>query len=290
MSAAWEAFPAWKEALRAAEDRHGYDLRLWMNEGPLERLKAPRHAPYAVVSHSVGLYRAYRANGMPLPALATGHSLGFYSAIVAAGVVPLEAALDIIDAVEDLCEARFGTGTHGMAFFIGLSEGELRGALLEFPELALSNLNGKAQFTVSGPRAGLDQLLEKLGPQALKAGLLPVQHPLHGLHMATLMPGVCRRLARWQPRDPEFPLVSHTDGRILATAEDAWDEALVSVSLPVCWLKVLETLKGGSAQAYECGHGQQLASLTRWADRNYPVRSLQEPLAPGLWETVRGRD
>jgi [acyl-carrier-protein] S-malonyltransferase len=236
-----------------------------------------------VVAHSVGIYRAHRANGMPLPAVATGHSLGYYSALVAAGVVPLEAAFDIIDTVEDLCEARFGVGTHGMAFFIGLSEGELRGALLAFPELVLSNLNGKAQFTVSGPRTGLDKLLASLGPQALKAGLLPVQHPLHGLHMAPLVPAVVRRLSHWKPREPDFPLLSHTDGRVLATGAETWDEALVSVALPVCWLPVLQALKRHSGRAFECGHGQQLTNLTRWADRDYAVVSLQDPTGPPTW-------
>jgi len=275
MSSGWESLPAWVETLQDAEARRQYELRRWMSEGPLELLRAQRHAPYAVVAHSVGMYRARRATGMPLPALATGHSLGFYSAIVAAGVVPLEAAFDIIDAVEDVCEARFGAGTQGMAFFIGLSEGELRTALLEFPELALSNLNGKAQFTVSGPRRDLDRLLEGLGPQALKAGLLPVQHPLHGLHMVPLLPEILRRLAHWEPKEPAFPLISHTDGRVLTTAAQAWDEALVSVSLPVCWLPVMGALKQCSDHAFECGHGQQLANLARWADRSYRVESLQ---------------
>ncbi len=284
MAADWADSPAWTEVLETAEARRGYPLRRWMSEGPAEALKAPRHAPYAVVAHSVGLFRARRALGMPLPAAATGHSLGFYAAAVAAGVVPLEAALDLVDAVEDLCEARFGVGTHGMAFFIGLSEGELRAALLAHPELVLSNLNGKAQFTVSGPREGLERLLEVLGPQALKAGLLPVQHPLHGLHMAPLMPEVVRRLAAWRPRDPDFPLVSHTDGRVLRTGAEAWDEALVSVSLPVCWPTALGALKRLSARAFECGYGQQLASLTRWADREFPVASLQDPAGPSAWD------
>ncbi len=274
MSSGWEASSAWSETLQEAEARRRYPLRRWMSEGPVEQLRAQRHAPYAVVAHSVGVYRARRARGMALPAVATGHSLGFYSALVAAGVVPLGAALDIIDAVEDVCEARFGVGTQGMAFFIGLSEGELRGALLEFPELALSNLNGKAQFTVSGPRGDLDRLLERHGSQALKAGLLPVQHPLHGLHMVPLLPEIFRRLAHWKPQEPAFPLISHTDGRLLATAAQAWDEALVSVSLPVCWLPVMRALKERSDHAFECGHGQQLANLARWVDRGYRVEPL----------------
>jgi [acyl-carrier-protein] S-malonyltransferase len=275
MCTGWETNPVWSETLASAEQASGFPLRRLMAQGPLESLRADRHAPFAVVAHSVGLFRAHRAAGMPLPAVAAGHSLGFFSAVVAAGVVPLEAAFELIHAVEDLSEAAFGRETHGMAFFIGLTELELRQALVGHPEMVLSNLNGQAQFTVSGPRAPLSALVEALGPQAMKSGLLPVRHPLHGMHMVALLPGVVRRIADWVPAPPDFPLLSHADGRILASGTEIWDEAVASVGLPVCWLEVVKALRGHAA--FECGHGTQLANLTRWADRQLQVVSLQEP-------------
>ena len=277
MSAGWESCPPWAETLEAAERTSGLPLRALMTEGPLGALRADRCAPCAVVAHSVGLFRAHRKAGMPLPGIATGHSLGFFSAVVAAGVAPLEAVLDLISAVEDLSEARFGPETHGMAFFIGLTELELRQALMGRPELVLSNLNGQAQFTVSGPRPALEALLAEAGPQAMKAGLLPVRHPLHGVHMVPLLPAVARRLVRWVPDAPAFPLLSHADGRLLATGDEIWDEAIASVGLPVCWPAVVKSLRAGQASVFECGHGAQLANLTRWADRELRVASLQDP-------------
>jgi len=275
MGEGWEAAPAWRETLASAERATGLPLRRLMTRGPLASLRADRHAPCAVVAHSVGPYRAHRAAGMPLPSVAAGHSLGFFSAVVAAGVVPLEAVLELIHAVEDLSEAAFGRETHGMAFFIGLTELELRQALVGRPELVLSNLNGQAQFTVSGPRAALAALVEALGPQAMKSGLLPVRHPLHGMHMVALLPGVARRLTGWIPSPPDFPLLSHADGRLLSSGTEIWDEAIASVGLPVCWLAVVKALRGHAA--FECGHGTQLANLTRWADRDLQVVSLQVP-------------
>ena len=282
MSSGWEAHPAWVETVVSAERISGLPLRRLMAEGPLEALRADWCAPCAVVAHSVGLFRAHREAGMPLPGLAAGHSLGFFSAVVAAGVVPLEAALDLIDAVESLSEARFGPETHGMAFFIGLTELELRQALVGRPELVLSNFNGQAQFTVSGPRPSLTALLAELGPQAVKSGLLPVRHPLHGIHMVPLLPAVARRLLRWKPRDPEFPLLSHADGGRLVGGAEAWDEAIASVGLPVCWPSVVKAFRGGGG-VVECGHGSQLANLTRWADRNLQVASLQDPGVLASW-------
>ena len=277
MSAGWEAHGAWQATVQAAERHTGRPLRRLMGEGPLDGLRLQCHAPCAVLAHSVGIFRAWRAAGMALPAAATGHSMGFYSALVAAEVVPLEAALDLIAAVEDLSGAAFGEGTMGMAFLIGVPENELRRALAEHPGLVLSNRNGQAQFTASGPVAALEALVAALQPSALKAGLLPVKHPLHGPHMAALLPAIARRLVAVKPAEPAFPLISHFDGRLLGTADAAWDEGIASVALPVDWPVVVERLKALGAPLAECGHGRQLAGLTRWADRDLAVASLQTP-------------
>ena len=288
MSTGWEANGIWTSTLEAAERTCGLPLRDLMAAGPLEALRADRCAPCAVVAHSVGLYQAHRAAGMPLPRVATGHSLGFFSAVVAARVVPLEAVFDLIQAVEELSEACFGRETHGMAFFIGLTELELRQALVGHPEMVLSNLNGQAQFTVSGPRSALGALVEALGPQAMKSGLLPVRHPLHGVHMVPLLPAVTRRLVGWAPGVPDFPLLSHADGRSLATGHEIWDEAIASVGLPVCWPAVVNALRNSGHAAFECGHGTQLTNLTRWADRLLPVVSLQDPGRLASWQADSG--
>ena len=278
MSAGWEACGAWVETLQAAEAHTGYPLRRLMAEGPGSELRFQRHAPCAVLAHSVGLYRAWRAAGMPLPMAATGHSMGFYSALVAAGVVPLEAALDLLRAVEDHCEATFADRPMGMAFLIGVSELDLRLALQGHPALALTNRNGQAQFTVSGPRPELERLVVELQPTALKAGLLPVQHPLHGPHMAPLLPEIARRMAGVTPADPAFPLISHFDGRLLRSGAAAWDEGLASVALPVDWLAVVDRLRALGHPLAECGHGSQLTGLTRWADRELKVESLRRAI------------
>jgi [acyl-carrier-protein] S-malonyltransferase len=275
MSEGWDDHAPWVETLEAAEAHTGHPLRRLMAEGPLAELRLQRRAPYVVLAHSVGLYRAWRAAGMPLPLAATGHSMGFYTALVAAGVVPLEAALDLISAVEDLSEAAFAGRDMGMAFVIGAPELELRRVLLAHPSLVLSNRNGQAQFTLSGPLVELEGLVADLQPSVLKAGLLPVKHPLHGPHMAALLPALARRMGAVVPRPLDFPLISHFDGRLLSTGEAAWDEVLASVALPVDWLAVVRQLKAQAGPLAECGHGSQLAGLTRWADRELQVGSLQ---------------
>jgi [acyl-carrier-protein] S-malonyltransferase len=275
MSDTWETERAWIEVLERAEAHTGYALRSWMKEGPIETLRSQRHAPCAVLAHSVGLYRVHRELDLPKPVAATGHSMGFYSALVAAEVIALEDALDLLRAVEDLSDATFGAGSMGMAYVIGLSEADVHAELAGHSELALSNLNGKAQFTVSGPLSALKTLLSHVEEKVMKCGLLPVQHPLHGPHMVSLLPAITRAMGKVKPRKPVFPLISHFDGRLLDSAEVCWDEGLASVALPVDWPRVVERLKSFNAPLAECGFGNQLSGLTRWADRDLEVRSLQ---------------
>lgn len=275
MSEGWTDDACWSETLAVAEGHSGFPLREWMASGPLERLKAQRHAPVAVLAHSVGLFRAHRALGMPLPAAASGHSMGFFSAVVAAGVVPLEAALDLLRAVEDEADGRFGEGTMGMAYVIGLKESDIQEALVGLPDAHLSNVNGQAQMTVSGSRADLECFLERVRPRALRADLLPVRLPLHAEPMAPLLPYVADRLSRWRPQEPAFPLVSPLDGRELSGGFEAWEEAQVSVASAIRWPLAVAGLRAFPGPWYECGFGAQLANLSRWVDRGLAVESLQ---------------
>ena len=95
--------------------------------------------------------------------------------------------------------------------------------------------------------------------------------------MVPLVPAVARRLAAVKPSEPAFPLISHFDGRLLRTGAEIWDEAIASPALPVDWLRVVAALKALGAPLAECGFGSQLTGLTRWADRDLAVRSLQNP-------------
>lgn len=275
MSAGWEGQPHWDAVLEGAEAHTGQPLRRWMREGPESALKAQRHSPHASLAHSIGVFRAHRAAGLALPAAASGYSLGFFSALVAAGVVPLEAAQDLVLATEDLADARFGAGTMGMAFVIGLQEADLRPRLR--PGVVLANRNGRASFSLSGPLADLEALTADLAPHCLRAGLLPVRQPLHGPHMAPLLEGIRARMAGVVPRRPDFPLVSGHDGRILEGAGEAWQEAIGSIARGVDWPRAVEALGAFPGEWLECGTGTQLAHLTRWLVRDRTVRSLQSP-------------
>jgi [acyl-carrier-protein] S-malonyltransferase len=275
MSTGWTDRPAWKATLDAGEAHSGFALRAWMAEGPLEVLRAQRHGPAAVLSHSVGAYRTHRAAGLPLPKAGTGHSMGFFSCLVAAEVMTLEEGLNLLRATEDESERRFPSGSMGMGFLIGIPEAEVRRLLEGREDLLLSNVNGTAQVTVSGPKTAISAFVAEHAPRCLKAGLLPVDLPLHSDHMAPLLPFVKDRMGQVTPKDPAFPLLSPLDGRVIADGFEAFEEAVVSIAATIHWPHVTEGLKSMEGPLLECGHGQQLANLTRWILRDRPVGSLQ---------------
>lgn len=281
MSRQWEGQPQWEAVLDAAEAASGQPLRRWMREGPEVELKAQRHSPNAILAHSVGMYRAHRAAGLPQPAAGSGYSLGYFSALVAAETVGIEQAMELVRTTEDLADARFGAGRMGMAFVIGLTEPDLRRALAAWPEVILANVNGTANFSLSGPVADLEAAVAALAPSCLRSGLLPVRQPLHSRHMEPLVAEVRRRLQHIQPRDPSFPLVSMWDGRRITTGAEAWEEAVASIGRAVLWPVVATALRAYPGAWLECGAGNQLAHLTRWLVRERIVASLQAPPGTG---------
>ena len=277
MSQGWEGRSEWEAILDRAESHTGQPLRRWMREGPEDELKAQRHSPNATLAHSTAVYRSHRSAGLPPPAAASGYSLGFFASLVAAEVIPLEAAMDLIACTEDLADEAFGAGSMGMAFVIGLAEEEVRKVLLDWPEGVLSNRNGTSNFSLSGPILTLESLVAEMAPRCLKAGLLPVRQPLHGRHMASFIPRIRQAMGGVRPKTPAFPLISMWDGRLIGSGPEAWEEAIESIGRAVDWPKVAVALKDFPGEWLECGVGNQLAHLTRWLVRDRSLRSLQTP-------------
>ena len=277
MSGGWEGRPEWEAILDGAETHSGQPLRRWMRDGPEAELKAQRHSPNATLAHSTAVFHSHRAAGLPLPAAASGYSLGFFASLVAAEVIQLEVAMDLIACTEDLADAAFGAGTMGMAFVIGLAEEDIRKVIRVRPDVVLSNRNGTSNFSLSGPIPALESLVTELLPHCLKAGLLPVQQPLHGPHMAALIPKIKQAMGSVQPKAPVFPLISMWDGRLIGNGPEAWEEAIESIGRAVDWPKLATALKEFPGEWLECGVGSQLAHLTRWLVRDRTLRSLQSP-------------
>ena len=284
MSKGWADNEAWGRILAKAESHSGLPLRGWMSDGPEAAVKEQAHAPTIIVSHSVGIFEAHAHSGMPLPNVAAGHSLGMYSALAASGAVPLEAALDLVLGVESLAADMFGRKGFGMAYLTGIKENDLIRSLRTWPELCIANINTHAQFTVSGPRETLENLLARFGKDCTHHGLLPLKYPLHSPHMLPLLPRLKKLLASVAPGNMAFPLISHVDGRVMRDGAEAWGEALESIALPVAWPRVVNRLRNTDCEIFECGHGKHLSKMCRWIEREMSVGSLECPSGLSIWK------
>ena len=277
MSKGWEQVEAWGGAMDRAESHSGMPLREWMSAGPEECVKDQGNSPVIIISHSIGVFLSHSAAGLPRPAMAAGHSLGFYAALAAAGAIQLETAIDLVMEVEKSAREEFGRGQYGMAYLIGIKADALANALKNWPGLHIANVNSNAQFTVSGRLGELDGLLGQVGGQCLHSGLLPAAYPLHSPMMKAVSAKVKKKMSRSKADGLGFPLVSHVDGRLIRNGEEAWEEALESIALPVVWPSVVNSLAASSCAVFECGPGKQLANLCRWINREMAVESLSSP-------------
>jgi [acyl-carrier-protein] S-malonyltransferase len=286
-----EVSPAAAGVFAAADAALGEPISRLAWEGPAEDLDRTENAQPALLATSIAYLEAMRerwaAAGAtpPEPAFAAGHSMGQYSALVAAG------ALDLADAVRLVRERGIrmqasGSGREGrMAALIGLDEARLP----ELIELAgthgivgVANRNSPGQVVISGERPAIEAGLEiarTLG--ARRAVELPVSVAAHSPLMAEAATGMATTLATIAFRDPHPPLVANADASPLTTAEACRTELVAHLTTGVDWIAAVERMTEDGVDTYvEVGPGRVLAGLVKRIAPDATVLSTDDPAAP----------
>jgi [acyl-carrier-protein] S-malonyltransferase len=235
--------------------------------GPADRLDDTRQTQPCLLATSVAAQRALAEAGAPPPAIVAGHSVGEYAALVAAGVIELDAALRLVTRRAELMAAA-DDGTGGMAAVIGLDRSrveEIVDVVARPTELVVANDNAPGQVVVSGQRA----LLEAVEPELLGAGARRVLRlPVSGAFHSPLMGSVAEDLAdafeseTW--RDAAIPVVSNVTAEPVSDADRI--RALLSeqVRSPVRWVECVEVMVAAGVDVMiECGSGAALAGMVR---------------------------
>ncbi|MBA3260865.1 MAG: ACP S-malonyltransferase [Thermoleophilaceae bacterium] len=253
--------------LEPAESVSGLPLREYIVEGPMESLTRTDVAQPSLFSLSLALTDAAREVGLR-PAFVAGHSLGEYTAAVAAG------ALDAGDGVRVVCErgrlmAEIQSESPGaMAAIIGL-EAETLGQLCEQASEAglveLANLNSPTQIVVSGEAAGVERLCElAIEAGAGRAVPLPVGAAFHSRLMKPVQAKLDETMSRLSWSDPEVPLVANFSGSPVADAEGVRRALVEQIASPVRWVECVRTLLGSGCTTFlELGPGRVLGGLVR---------------------------
>jgi len=269
-----EESPAAAAVFHAADRALGEPISALAWDGPAERLDLTENAQPALLATSIAILAALRerwaADGRtaPTPRFAAGHSMGQYSALVAAGALSLEDGIRLVRERGRLMQSS-GQGRGGaMAALIGLDDArlpELVAAASASGVFVVANRNAPGQVVVSGERAAIEagaELARSMG--AKRAIVLPVSVAAHSPLMAEAAEGMRRALAGVTFHDPEPPLLANADGHPLATAESCRSELVDHLTTGVDWIRTVEGMVADGVTTFvEIGPGRVLAGLIR---------------------------
>jgi [acyl-carrier-protein] S-malonyltransferase len=257
-------------------------------DGPAEQLDLTENSQPAILAMSIALYRAWTplaaGAGIPAPAFFAGHSMGQYSAMVAAGVLDLADALRLVRVRGQWMQRSSPDGA--MAAIIGLDDARI-------PELetvggaagvfTVANRNSPGQIVVSGSTAAVQAAADAAkGLGAKRALVLPVSVAAHSPLMATAAEGMRSELARITFRDPVAPLLANADARLLTTGEDCRAELIEHLTRGVDWVRAVQTMRDDGVDTFvEVGPGKVLTNLIRRITPDATTLATDDPAAPG---------
>jgi [acyl-carrier-protein] S-malonyltransferase len=241
-------------------------------EGPTDELDLTVNAQPALLAASVAAYRAIvAAQGLPTsdldhPAFHAGHSMGQYSAMVAAGVLDLADALRLVRERGRLMQASSGDGA--MAAIIGLPDeriGDLVAAGAAIGTFTIANRNSPGQIVISGERAAVEAAVAASRDLGARRGvMLPVSVAAHSPLMAEAADGMQRALEGVAFRDPEAPLLANADASPLTDGEACRRELVDHLTRGVDWVRAVEAMRAAGTETYiEVGPGKVLTGLVR---------------------------
>ena len=266
----WGDHPAVRDTLAEASQALGEDLGRLIREGPKEALDLTTNTQPVMLAAGIACWRAWRAEGGGEPSALAGHSLGEYSALVAAEALTLADALPLVRFRAQAMQQAVPVGTGAMAAILGLDADAVRAGCAEAAAASgevveAVNFNDPKQTVIAGSKAGVERGCEVLKAHGAKRALpLPVSAPFHSSLMKPAAERLRERLASAVIRAPRIPVVNNID--VAAPSDpDAIRDALFRQAFgPVRWVEVVLALRARGIDALvECGPGKVLAGMTK---------------------------
>lgn len=271
-----------KDTFAEAADVLRQDLWKLVAEGPADQLSVTVNTQPVMLTAGVAVYRAWRAEGGPVPAMVAGHSLGEYSALVAAGVIALKDALPLVRFRAQAMQEAVPIGTGAMAAILGLDDDAVRAACAEASQgeiVEAVNFNAPSQVVIAGHKAAVERGAAVCKAKGAKrAMMLPVSAPFH----SSLLKPAADRLAEYMKvvtfNAPSIPVVNNVDVAVVS------DPAAIKAALarqacsPVRWVEVIKHLAGaGVTRVAECGPGKVLSGMTTRIEKSLQSFAIIDP-------------
>ncbi|OGK95297.1 MAG: [acyl-carrier-protein] S-malonyltransferase [Candidatus Rokubacteria bacterium RIFCSPHIGHO2_12_FULL_73_22] len=263
----YESSPGAKAVFEEANEALGFDLARLAFEGPDAELALTANTQPAVLTASVAAAAACAERGLR-PALAAGHSLGEYSALVVAGALGFADAVRIVRRRGEFMQDAVPVGTGAMAAIMGLELPAVEALCAEAAHgevVEIANVNSAGQTVIAGHRAAVERAVAlAAGRGGRKSVLLPVSAPFHCSLMAPAAERLARELEAVQVADPAIPVVRNVDGGVTRAAADVTPFLLRQVASPVRWTDCVRRLAAEGASAFvEVGPGRVLTALVK---------------------------
>ena len=269
-------FPVIGETYAEASSVLGYDLWSLVQNGPADELGETTVTQPAMLTAGIAAYRVWQASGGPRPTQFAGHSLGEYSALVAAGAIGFADAMKVVIRRSQLMSHAVPSGVGGMVAVLGLDDTAVIKACDEASLIGIAepvNFNTPNQVVIAGHNKALDRaivILEEAG--ARRVLKLPVSIPTHSSLMIGAGLALKEDLDSADFKQPEITVIAATDSKPYGDPDDTRSRLSRQVFGPVQWVNTVNALiANGATSIVECGPGKVLAGLCRRIDKKMPV-------------------
>ncbi len=268
MMAAYGDSPVVRATFDEASAALGEDLWTMVAEGPAERLSQTVNTQPIMLTAGVAVWRLWESLGGKMPAVVAGHSLGEYSALVAAGSLKLADAVPLVRLRAAAMQEAVPVGTGAMAAILGLDDEGIVAACAEAAQgevVEPVNFNAPGQTVIAGHKGAVERACEACKARGAKrAVLLPVSAPFHSSLLKPAADRLAVALADITLNTPLIPVVNNVDVAIETDPAKIKDALVRQAAKPVRWVETIQKIAGmGVATAAECGPGKVLAGLTK---------------------------
>ena len=277
-----ELHPSVKATFEEASDGAGVDLWALSQGGPDEMLNRTEFTQPALLAAGVAVWRLWQAQGGMPPSVLAGHSLGEYTALVAAGALSLKDGAHLVRIRGQLMQEAAPAGVGAMAAVLGADDAVVEAACVEASGAQVvvpANYNSPGQIVIGGDAAAVDRALALLQAQGVrKAVKLAVSVPSHTPLMREAANRLAQAMAGMAWSQPALPLLQNVDAAVHASLDDIRDALVRQLYLPVQWTACVQALAArGVGRVGECGPGKVLAGLAKRIDKSLDARALGTP-------------
>ncbi|MFZ0746845.1 MAG: ACP S-malonyltransferase [Terracidiphilus sp.] len=277
-----ERFPIAADTFAEADEACGFRLSRLCFEGPEEELKLTENTQPAILTVSVAAWRVLASQGVE-PALAAGHSLGEWSAQVAAGALHLADAVRAVKARGRAMQQAVPAGQGAMAAVLALDAAIVAEVCVEASAatglmVAVANLNSPGQTVISGTLIAVERAAAIAKAKgARRAVMLPVSAPFHCALMQPAQEEVARVLASLRLNEPRIPVAANVTGSLVTTADAVRDALIRQVTGAVRWVDCMQALIAAGTGAFiEVGPGKVLCGLLRQIDPSQKTFNVED--------------